>query len=616
MHRLNGKRVMRIMHNMLSTNDIPKSVGIFLENMCKEYGFDRVRSYIKLKGTEEYKHLHDVKAGGSWEIFEKIDSIDMTQTHYPKSGDTLGYMGQKIFEEKLIHTTDFQKIQKEMCLVGYIPDNEKPVQEAIISCVRSFDESFGSFGYLIFEKYESVEPISELDIKEIKDLCKVCNDRIVSFETGKQLKTEETMRWVDELTGLPVLEDYIKKTNILLKKKLPIGILYLDIDKFKYINEIWGYEIGNEILNRTGEVLLSFTGPREPLCRISGDKFGVTILIKDVEELRRRLDDLNEAFSKMQELAFPQIKITIITGVYIAFEDISTDIALDKANLARVAVKGSYKNIYHCYNDVLGNQNIREKELENKMIFALNNGEFQPYFQPKFDLTTGKFVGAEALVRWMSEDGMIAPDEFIPIFEKNGFITKMDFAIYEQVFGFIKSQLSCGCKILPISVNVSREHLDNEDFVKEFCELMQYYEVSPEMIEIEITENIFVKDKDKLKVFIENIRNKGIVVSIDDFGIAYSSLNLLNDIQVDVIKIDKSFISNLSIDNSENSKDKIIIKNVLNMIHELGIKSLFEGVEKAEHTRFLKEVGCVYGQGYYYEKPLPLHEFREKYCTF
>ncbi|MFI3202103.1 MAG: EAL domain-containing protein, partial [Eubacteriales bacterium] len=295
-------------------------------------------------------------------------------------------------------------------------------------------------------------------------------------------------------------------------------------------------------------------------------------------------------------------------------EDTSINLVIDKANIARRTIKGSYKNDFKIYNENLENINEREKQLEKRMGPALENGEFVPFLQPKFNLQTNTICGAEALARWKAKDRMIAPFEFIPAFERNGFITKLDFSIYDQVFRFMSKMLKEGRTLFPISLNVSRGHMSNPCFVEEVVALLKTYEIPHELVELEITESVFTEDKMLLKTFISEIRSYGMQVSIDDFGTAYSSLNLLKDVVVDVIKMDKSFIHDDVEDTEESIKsNKIIVKNIVNMIKELNFKIIFEGIETKEHVEFLSGIGCRYGQGYVFARPMPLEEFKSTY---
>lgn len=261
------------------------------------------------------------------------------------------------------------------------------------------------------------------------------------------------------------------------------------------------------------------------------------------------------------------------------------------------------------------NLSDREKQLEKRTKTALENKEFVPYLQPKFMLSTNEICGAEALARWHAADRMIQPHEFIPLFERNGFITQLDFEIYEQTFQFVKESMAKGYGMVPISLNMSRGHINDPDFLNKFMHLMDYYEIPTQMIELEITESVFEENTERLKEFIADIRTTGIKVSIDDFGSAYSSLNMLKDIDVDIVKLDKSFIDNICSGTSYDTmqKDRIIVENIINMITLLGFKTIFEGIESHEQIEFLKYSGCNFGQGFLFARPLPLDEFENKF---
>ena len=247
------------------------------------------------------------------------------------------------------------------------------------------------------------------------------------------------------------------------------------------------------------------------------------------------------------------------------------------------------------------------------MEYALKHEEFLVYLQPKFDLLSNKVCGAEALVRWKQKNGkMIYPDDFIPIFEKNGFIVNIDLYIYEKIFKKVKEWIDKGIDVVPISLNVSRAHTKNLDFIKKVLNLVDIYNIPVNTIEFELTESIFSTDLNYLNDFIQKIRKNGFKVSIDDFGSAYSSLNLLKEIEVDIIKLDKAFLSNVE-DFKNSYKDKVIIESIIKMAKELNLKVVCEGIETEEQKELLKNMGCEVGQGYIFSKPISIYEFEEKF---
>ncbi|OOB80060.1 MAG: hypothetical protein BEN19_06930 [Epulopiscium sp. Nuni2H_MBin003] len=260
------------------------------------------------------------------------------------------------------------------------------------------------------------------------------------------------------------------------------------------------------------------------------------------------------------------------------------------------------------YGIKLKEEMLEETKLTNKMEDALYNEEFKVFLQPKYSIADNTIVGAEALVRWIEKDGkMIFPDKFIPLFERNGFITRIDKYMLERVCMIIQEWITQGIPPICISVNFSRIHTNNPDFVEEIRDIISKYDIPTEYIEIELTEStILDKENDMISIF-EQFKNNNIMVAMDDFGSGYSSLGFLKNFALDVIKLDKSFLSY----ETDKEKGRVVIRNIVKMIQELGIKIVAEGVETKEQVDFLRGIGCDMAQGYFFARPLPTVQFNE-----
>ncbi|MFI3175564.1 MAG: EAL domain-containing protein [Bacillota bacterium] len=223
-----------------------------------------------------------------------------------------------------------------------------------------------------------------------------------------------------------------------------------------------------------------------------------------------------------------------------------------------------------------------------------------------------EICGAEALVRWLTPTGMIFPDQFIPLFEKDGFIDTLDFIVYKQVMIHIRDCLDEGLPVYPISLNVSRNHIQNKNFVTQLMELINTYAVPIDLLELEVTESIFIEDRELLKYFIDNIKRPKLKVSIDDFGSAYSSLQLLKDVDIDILKIDKGFLNNIDFSNEHQyTKDEVVLTNIIRLARDLKCKVICEGIETEDQIELLKGIGCEYGQGFVFSRPIPIEEYKE-----
>jgi len=399
----------------------------------------------------------------------------------------------------------------------------------------------------------------------------------------------------DSLTGLLTLPKFEAEAMKLIAsgKDSDYVIVYSDFDKFKYINDEWGYSAGNDILKFYAESVLEFLTPGELFCRISGDIFVNLFIYRNKAELLERIKVIYNSINQAYRTQFPKVNPIIISGLYfMTEEDRVLSIAMDKANTARKRLKGFHKSTLSIYDDNLHKAITKEKMIENQMHEALKNHEFIVYMQPKVDLRSMNIVGAEALVRWKNQNGeLMNPSEFIPIFERNGFILELDFYVYEKAFQMLRSWL----------------HIDDDLFIPKLEALLDKYQIPARLIEIEITESIFMKGLDRLKRFINSLRKRGFLISIDDFGSGFSSLNLLKTLPIDILKLDKDFFMY----NVMDEKDKIVITNIINLAKGLGLKVISEGVETMDQARFLKENHCDMVQGYFFYKPMPMEELEK-----
>jgi diguanylate cyclase (GGDEF)-like protein len=442
---------------------------------------------------------------------------------------------------------------------------------------------------------------STVDTPSGQKMCLICSSDVTGFIDRVKSK--------DILTGLITLSKFEAEAMKLIAsaKNIQYAILYYDFDKFKFINDEWGYSLGNEILKYFAKRMSRLLSSTELFCRISGDTFVILLSYRNKDEALNRIDMIKQSIQNDYNKQYPKVNPIIITGVYFMTpDDKILSVAMDKANIARKKIKGSHKSNYAIYDETLHNEITREKMIENQMVDAIQNKEFIVYMQPKVDLRTLEIIGAETLVRWRTSDGLIMnPMEFIPIFEKNGFILELDYYVFEESFKALRSWLDLGKEPLILSINVSRLHIADPYFLSKLTMLVLKYQLPTNLIEIEITESIFLDGIDRLCELMLKLRDKGYLISIDDFGSGYSSLNLLKKLPVDIIKIDKEFF----MANTMDEKDKIVITNIINLAKGLGLKVIAEGVETLEQARFLRECNCDMVQGYFFYKPMPLEDF-------
>ncbi|EGT3971661.1 bifunctional diguanylate cyclase/phosphodiesterase, partial [Clostridioides difficile] len=415
----------------------------------------------------------------------------------------------------------------------------------------------------------------------------------------------------DPLTGADSIDKFKINSNKLFAKNNPeeYALFYIDVDKFKYINDMFGYDMGNDTLIHISNTIASELKEDEIFARVSADHFVLLIKYKTDDDIKTRL---NNIYNKVQILSNPKInyyKLILDCGIYkISKSDNDINTIMDRANTARKTIKGGHKNSFAFYDKEMHKKILKEKEIENSMVDALNNGEFIVYFQPKYSLSDYQIIGAEALVRWDNpQKGLIPPIEFIPVFERNGFIVNIDFYVFEEVCKKIREWMDEGQKVVPISVNLSRMHFVNSNFIEKFKLIVDKYKIPTRLIELELTETAVLDNIEGLLDTMNNLKEKGFVISMDDFGTGYSSLNLLKELPVDILKLDRAFFT----EKDESNNEKIVISNVIKMAKELKMKVISEGVETISQVEFLKQIGCDMVQGYLFSKPMPVKEFEK-----
>lgn len=384
------------------------------------------------------------------------------------------------------------------------------------------------------------------------------------------------------------------------------AVVTMDIRNFKVINISFSYEKGNAVLMHISSLLSSFTGGGECFARIEADKFILLLEYQSISGLLHRLNQLIRRLEQIPKDEGLDFDIRCVMGVCLVEPgDQDMSVLADHANAARKTLKDFHKSAYRFYNRDAEQKIVREQEMTFRMRGALNDREFIVYYQPKISLEKQTFIGLEALVRWKAKDGrIIPPDEFIPVFEKNGFISDLDSYVYERVCELIASWMEDGLEPLPIAVNISRMHIVEPDFLEGLLSISRRLGVPERYLELEITESAFLNNTETVLKAAKEIKNQGFSLAMDDFGTGYSSLSLLKELPVDVIKLDREFFRK-----TLNSREKIIVSNVIHMAKELDIQVISEGIETDEHELFLKEIGCDLAQGYRYGRPAPIEQY-------
>lgn len=443
-------------------------------------------------------------------------------------------------------------------------------------------------------------------------LAKPYRATIIKQRIANILKLKETASFVntaesDALTGLYNRDAFFRhaRNAINASPDKKFILLTLDIERFKLINDIFGVDEGDKLLKYIADIMKA-NCPKDALCaRLGGDVF--VMMITDDGSGRKFCDADFEPLEKTLNDYPLNINIAVKFGVYYVHRpNAAISVMCDHAKLACESIKGKYDVKFALYDDSMRSAILLEQEISNDMWRALHEEQFEVYFQPKYDLDSGYIAGAEALVRWRHpQKGFMSPAQFIPLFEKNGFITDLDMYVWEKVCAAIKGWTDAGVPIVPISVNVSRVDIYNPNLAEILMKTVEKYGVSTEYLHLEITETAYTENPQQIIDTIAKLHDLGFSIEMDDFGTGYSSLNMLNELPLDVLKLDMRFLQG---ENGEDKKSNII-NFLVSLAKWLGLSVVAEGVETLEQVLFLRSMSCNLGQGYYFAKPLAKSDF-------
>lgn len=425
---------------------------------------------------------------------------------------------------------------------------------------------------------------------------------------------------VDKMTGVLTLNGFKGKVRKILRKTKDRNhvVIQLDIKNFKLINRIHDFSTGDEVIKAMAAALNEAIGEEGTACaRVSVDCFLVFLPYHGSKWLNERRQSFIDSFKRKMHQKNKKFSTTINfpTGQYLLTEEdyLQIDVSelIEKVNFAHRDAKHNFDTIID-YKGNIEKKALVEKDIEDRMKGALINKEFTLYLQPKYRLSDETICGAEALVRWkINGVYYLYPMEFIPTLERNGFIVELDMYMFEAAAKKLREMIDEDKMVIPISVNFSRHHLHNENFVNELTEIADRYFVPHRFLEVEITESALFDNIEKMRRLIDQVHEAGFSISIDDFGSGYSSFNQLVDLNVDILKLDKGFFSDMS----HQGRREIIISSVLDMARKLKITTVAEGIEEEAQIRMLQKMGCDIVQGYYYSKPKPAQEIIEEFLT-
>ena len=426
-------------------------------------------------------------------------------------------------------------------------------------------------------------------------------EQILEAEMDKKLirKMKDVIE-KDALTGIYTREAFCKYTQDMLQMnpETDYVLMRLDVERFKIINDLFGTKVGDMVLNIIAQKLKKKLQGIGTYGRIAGDNF-----VCCFPEGTINMEDIGLQHDPDIEELQLKYDITLYYGVYrITDRSVSINLMCDRAEMVIRTIKGNYLKRIAYYDDELRMKMLEEQQLTNDMQSGLKNGEFCIFLQPIYDVNSDNITTAEALVRWNhATKGIISPGIFIPLFERNGLITKLDRYVWELACKSIRSSIDNGETVVPISVNVSRINLFLPNLGEELVALLDQYHLEPHHLKLEITESAYTKDQKQLLDAIMKLKEKGFTIVMDDFGSGYSSLNVLKDMPIDVVKVDMSFINDVS----TSRKADVIMMNMVRMAKEIGITVVVEGVETEDQLQYLKSINCDQIQGFLYSKPVP-----------
>lgn len=389
--------------------------------------------------------------------------------------------------------------------------------------------------------------------------------------------------------------------GLLCSSDRKIGFIQFDVRRFKIINDLYGEKFGDEVLFYIKDKLRELCNDRQFFLNLRSDVFMVVTEYDDDKELMGFIRKIEAASA-----SFKNVKLQLAFGVYsVDDKDMEIRQMEDRAAMARTAAKENVVSNVVFYEEQFKELLYTRKFIEENMHTAVEEKQFKMYLQPKYSISQNRIVGAEALVRWIHpERGMIYPNVFIPVIEENGFIKMVDYYIWEEASRFIKRCTDIGIEDCPVSVNVSRHHLRDTEFVHVLMDDIKINQIDKKLLELEITETA---NDEQIGQAAMRLKLDGFTLLMDDFGSGYSSLNVLLETPFDVIKLDKKFMDNMM----ASDKGKLILEHMVSMARELGLGLLAEGVETKEQVDLLEKIGCDNVQGYYFARPMPQEEFFE-----
>lgn len=525
-----------------------------------------------------------------------IDSIGRITYANPATYEIFGYR----FEE-LNNKFIFEFINKEY---------EKDFQIIFKEAMQGRAKQIVSKKYVHKEGYELYISLRTIPIIVNGEIVGVY---IVTRDVTKQVLNEmrtEYLAYYDQLTGLMNRISCTNKLNDFLNEKVAFAFIFIDLDEFHLINDTFGHKEGDKVLQKVTECLSSFQIPDMHLFREHDDQF--VMLIENITKERVEVfaKSIQKKISEHFVIEEEDVYLSASIGIVMAPTDGEDEkILFQRVDAALEKAKEKGKGHYHFYGNGLDCEREKRFIIENKLHRAIEKNEFFLYYQPQMNIETKKIASMEALIRWENKElGFVSPNQFIPLAERTGFIIKLDEWIINEVCRQIREWLNKGYEVVPIAVNISARHFRSITLIEMITRALHKYNVSAHLLAIEVTEGALIH-KDISKRVLLQLKEQNLKIHLDDFGTGYSSLSYLKTYPIDTLKIDRSFMEGIHVD----ERDTNITAAIIHLAHTLELDVIAEGVEKAEQIQFLKEKNVKFVQGYYYSRPLSKYDVENVY---
>lgn len=584
-----------------------RDVGSAIQNILRKVGEHYCLSSVLIE--EQKNGPNSLKCTYEWTNTEEKIRLDSV-VHYTEEE---WYQKQSMYDSGS-NTYSFSFREKERALETDLQYYHKYNVKSILESALYNNGIF--IGEIAFVDNVNYRIWSQGEIKTIRTLCRILISCLLKLRAYREAAhTIEYLSGYDTHTGLMKYERFIRNIGSVLPtietEKMAIFI-YSNIGNIKYVTERFGEEIADKVLKEFAEHLKEEFQGKTLLARLGYDSL-LAFAIVEIDEIQNYMEEkvrqVNREFTEKIGEKYKDCGLTVNSGIYVVKDkDATPQKAVANANMARKKAEDT-KSMCLVFEEQMDQEIKRAYEILGNMKYAMENKEFQVYYQQKVDTRNRKVVGAEALIRWQKADGtIIYPNQFIPIFEKEGVVVLLDYYVYESVCSYLRERLDAGLMVVPISMNVSRRHLQNKNLIIYVKDLLEKYQIPPELLEFELTENIEIENLETMEWMFRELKKLGVKVSIDDFGSGYSSLNVLRKMPIDVLKLDRVFLE----DFGENKSEEIIVSSIVNMAKQMDIIVLCEGVETEEQAEFLERIGCDLMQGYYFSRPVDVKKFNEQ----